>query len=839
MDVDYQYRCEHPGCNKAFTRKDHLIRHSANHSLDTFDCPKCSRQFKRPDLLQRHAKRMICGDDLTSSLSKRQRSGSESEDPSPRPIRPPPPLIDTSYAATAPPSAATSIPPSATASMFAGPPPPPPPQHTLPPLTTTTELNGDGRDQQLMLGAPPHAGPSHTASTSIAPAPPLHPHPDPAVPLDPINPHADPSSALAAAPADLTNPDFVIGAFMGDWGGTSFWAPEQWEALLAPPFNEPIVDLAWELPVELTRGQAPESAERGAQNDLATGMLVARLQRSFPEFDVSLSWVLEALSLYWTRTAPTFPFIHRGTFDINAAPSELVCMMAIVGSVHMSPRRDFSRLVQKIRGALVQECGFDMPISTLQAFCLCHAHDTWYSTAESQFVAQCMWPVMVAHSRKKGIGVLGKPDSETHQEEAWAAWAKDEERRRAAYCVLLIDTQLSAFWNQHCSRQLSIFAHHLTLPCPRRQWEAATARDWFRIRAAAKPSSTSGGGTSTSTAGATGVTPAPRHSKTQRSGYLPGLHPEFQVSAVADGYSSAILAALAVEKLTFKPDYESSLTVQMVLIGLIAIAWDCRTRGGMGIRFREGTKHWRMIVFKAVINLRASYEGDVPRMGEYIESKDLRDTFAICIISILSDIPMLHVAAGAATFCGSTIGRHQYSDAKRRLRLWAKTEDAWTCVWQCARFLRQSLFSEWGLYTPWAVFLTTLVCWAYHWTCKRDDQSAVGASPFSSRQKLPGSTDPRGHPHAAHAHGLPPAHLLPGHPQAPHAPPLQQDVIIQWLDKILATSGRVDLLDGEVFDLMDCVAKKLEMGEEIARENGELLGRLIERGEGGGAGRRR
>lgn len=91
--------------------------------------------------------------------------------------------------------------------------------------------------------------------------------------------------------------------------------------------------------------------------------------------------------------------------------------------------------------------------------------------------------------------------------------------------------------------------------------------------------------------------PTPRKSNA-RSGYLPGLHPEFQVSTVSDGYSSAILAALALEKLSFKVNLENSLTVQMVLIGLIAIAWDCRTRGGMGIRFREGTKHWRSIVFK-------------------------------------------------------------------------------------------------------------------------------------------------------------------------------------------------------------------------------------------------
>lgn len=165
------------------------------------------------------------------------------------------------------------------------------------------------------------------------------------------------------------------------------------------------------------------------------------------------------------------------------------------------------------------------------------------------------------------------------------------ERRRAAFSVLLIDTQLSAFWNQHPSRQLSIFAHNITLPCPRNQWEAMTASDWFRVR---EP-----------------PIPASAISRKPRSGYLPGLHPEFQVSVVSEGYSSSILSALAAEdRLPFRVDAENSLGVEMILIGLMAIAWDCRTRGGMGIRFREGTKHWRSIVLNGKLLLQSTLSGD-------------------------------------------------------------------------------------------------------------------------------------------------------------------------------------------------------------------------------------
>lgn len=101
--------------------------------------------------------------------------------------------------------------------------------------------------------------------------------------------------------------------------------------------------------------------------------------------------------------------------------------MIIVGSMTTADKRDFIKIVARIRGVLVQNCGLDMPISTLQCFALCHVHDTWFGTSDSQFTAQCLWPVMVAHSRKKGIGVTGKNDGDGPQEEeAWAAWAKEE-----------------------------------------------------------------------------------------------------------------------------------------------------------------------------------------------------------------------------------------------------------------------------------------------------------------------------------------------------------------------------------------------------------------------------
>jgi hypothetical protein len=167
------------------------------------------------------------------------------------------------------------------------------------------------------------------------------------------------------------------------------------------------------------------------------------------------------------------------------------------------------------------------------------------------------------------------------------------ERRRAVYCILLIDTQLSAFWNQHVSRELSIFAHHVALPCPRAQWEALTAGDWFRLRENIIPP----------------PVVKPVNQSRQKPGRMPGLHPEFQVHHVSDGFSSVVLESLAAENAivkSYRADLDNCLTVEMALMGLMAIAWDCRTRGGMGIKFREGTKHWRVIVINGEFGLSHS-----------------------------------------------------------------------------------------------------------------------------------------------------------------------------------------------------------------------------------------
>ncbi|KAI1427768.1 fungal-specific transcription factor domain-containing protein [Xylaria sp. FL1777] len=49
-----RFVCTHTGCNKRFTRAEHVQRHALNHTAGQYTCLDCRAHFKRPDLLKRH-----------------------------------------------------------------------------------------------------------------------------------------------------------------------------------------------------------------------------------------------------------------------------------------------------------------------------------------------------------------------------------------------------------------------------------------------------------------------------------------------------------------------------------------------------------------------------------------------------------------------------------------------------------------------------------------------------------------------------------------------------------------------------------------------------------------
>ncbi|KAL8833216.1 MAG: hypothetical protein Q9170_004411 [Blastenia crenularia] len=85
--------CEHPGCNKVFTRAEHRKRHEANHNAKPmFECQfeDCRKPFNRADLLARHMERQheILGGATRAPGSQRSTSETSSNPPTGRMVPP-------------------------------------------------------------------------------------------------------------------------------------------------------------------------------------------------------------------------------------------------------------------------------------------------------------------------------------------------------------------------------------------------------------------------------------------------------------------------------------------------------------------------------------------------------------------------------------------------------------------------------------------------------------------------------------------------------------------------------------------------------------------------------
>lgn len=51
VEVEGRVECQFAGCNRSFTRHEHLQRHALNHADGDYTCDRCRAHFKRPDLL--------------------------------------------------------------------------------------------------------------------------------------------------------------------------------------------------------------------------------------------------------------------------------------------------------------------------------------------------------------------------------------------------------------------------------------------------------------------------------------------------------------------------------------------------------------------------------------------------------------------------------------------------------------------------------------------------------------------------------------------------------------------------------------------------------------------
>lgn len=77
--AEKRFACNHDGCDRRFTRHEHLQRHYQNHAGGDFTCDRCRAHFKRRDLLDRHISRHEAKDAEGSALMTRKRSWKDAD----------------------------------------------------------------------------------------------------------------------------------------------------------------------------------------------------------------------------------------------------------------------------------------------------------------------------------------------------------------------------------------------------------------------------------------------------------------------------------------------------------------------------------------------------------------------------------------------------------------------------------------------------------------------------------------------------------------------------------------------------------------------------------------
>lgn len=259
---------------------------------------------------------------------------------------------------------------------------------------------------------------------------------------------------------------------------------EGWETsareMQPPPFGR-VSDLGQGL--DLERLLVGSKVPRGKREEISvSGELILRLQA---DFSVSLLLIFNDsqrsklkvqaydnlftdaethIATFFSSFAPSYPIIHRPTFDPNSAatPSHLIVLIIVLGSVTSSSSStptsgpsspDYSALVRSIRTDLFNKLeSQDLEIEILQTLTLCYIYEYHFAPPDRadqtnkrsmarRDKAGLWWAGVVAHLTRQGIGVTDTQEledgdafgnGETGQEgevgRLWRRWVKQEGR---------------------------------------------------------------------------------------------------------------------------------------------------------------------------------------------------------------------------------------------------------------------------------------------------------------------------------------------------------------------------------------------------------------------------
>ncbi|KAI0005784.1 hypothetical protein F4779DRAFT_597464 [Xylariaceae sp. FL0662B] len=742
-----KFACNWPGCDKIYSRAEHLQRHQLNHDpkeVYTCDVPDCAQTFVRPDLLQRHKKRH------SASYIPRNRTSSfniptPKDTPQDMSVMPSPTVANAGAPrpVTFPPQPA-SAPRNASVLLTTDspvqtqlPPPPPPPAHPPPPLTATqlspiahsSPWTPSMEGVNMMRPKPEfysrEPAPMHDQSTFVT-------YPNVQVPTDE---NGVPFGAWLFNPPtqgyqDISNIAFLEGGLESTFNNNIRYDHESLTSRsqfnLTPP---QLSDTPDELISEYRGQEILHYVQVFYQKQSKYDSKLASLLHD-PGGDtsgLSLEFLGECIRYYWDFVSPRLPIVHHPTFSPSRCSIFLVLVIIALGAAQMHNQdstgghpeyRAFADLIiLHIRFELLAE-GASPPVElwAVQALMLLEFYEKTYSTRLLHERAHVYHSVTLTLLRR-GSPLIGQnggnttPDeqNETEQPAAsdvrtwWIRWAETEAMHRVVFAAFMMDAVHAAMFGH--TADMGPHEIRLPLPCDDSLWSASSPE-------------------------------IVRHEDGRLRMY--GIKPV----SFLDGLKRAIHG---------KEVQTHPFGRMIIMCGLLSVGWHIRHGETqlrwleLGSSFSETREKWCKMLLKAFDDWKISFDRSVgsddsesdgsagQRSGSNGLVQNASVLYHLAHISLYIDIVDCQVYAGAKALLGRKISRRDYTNVVSRMSVWAAQLTTRYAVLHAFKLLHRVLVdprqkrstgylangipyscrSDPDPHRPWIMYYATLSIWSF------------------------------------------------------------------------------------------------------------------------------
>ncbi|KAH8880589.1 hypothetical protein GQ53DRAFT_736748 [Thozetella sp. PMI_491] len=505
-----RFACEFPGCEKLYTRAEHLQRHQLNHEpKEIFRCDVagCEQKFVRADLLARHRKRH------SSSYIPRNRvasfdppkdgsPGRSAGPPGSAVVSPPPSGVEgrpSSYG-NAPHDAAILLTPDSSTHPPASLPPPGAPSITQGPSNWSASIP----DMAACNIIRPKPGYYHREPPPIPDQPPVMPFGNVQFQTDEIS--RDNFAVWLFDPQanynefSVTNLPFLEGGLESTFNSNIHYDYESLTSGRSQLETPPRMAETDELLTEFRRQeilhwfQTFRTKQPKAEPQIAN--LVHESGGDLPALNVEM--MRDCLQEFWEHVSPRLPIVHQPTFSCSRCPIILLMVMIALGAASLRSRDSTGNLsdyggfadviIQSVRWEIVtaEEASPPVGLWVAQALLLVEFYEKMYSSRRLHERAHIYHSATLTLLRR-GSPLIGRSGSESPPEmpsaenphgvgldsrTSWTRWAEREAMHRVVFAAFMMDIIHAAMFGH--AADMAPHEIRLLLPCDESLWAATS-----------------------------------------------------------------------------------------------------------------------------------------------------------------------------------------------------------------------------------------------------------------------------------------------------------------------------------------------------------------------------